>query len=399
MKVAVAAMALRQGDCEANVKRMKKDIQMAKQAHAQLIVFPQNAVSGYPLGDLWLDRDFCRYADHYNEEIAALADEIAIVWGNVRYRGGCCFNTAFFAYQGQLELRVRPYQGTLYNDARYFEMMEHGTLIEYQDELIALNFHDDLELATINITLDASLNSCLPKGATQIYVNAGGCWQDARGYHILDARCFVTQGSELYHFSEYTNKLYICDTTAPIERIKCDQKQRVAYLLDEVQKRIGGFTLSEDEQFLQTFAERFQRTWLLQRENQPCLQLFPWCSKSTAPALFCDFTIAELLEAKVIETLDQLSLEEIILAFYEQTRSIKGVCYWILQYADISERIQCALRDPDSFIDQLIIVINTYQQAHFFNQADLSQMQLLKSETQKVLEELQKTILFRGDGI
>ena len=239
MKVAVAAMSLRQGDCEANVRRMKKDIQIAKQAHAQLIVFPQNAVSGYPLGDLWLDHDFCRYADHYNEEIAALADEIAIVWGNVRYRGGRCFNTAFFAYRDQLELRVRPYQGTLYNDARYFEMMEHGALIEYQDELIALNFHDDLELATLNITLDASIDSCLPKGATQIYVNAGGCWQDARGYHILDARCFITQGSKLYHFSEFTNELYICEEVVPIAHTKRDQEQRAAYLLDEVQKRIG----------------------------------------------------------------------------------------------------------------------------------------------------------------
>ena len=97
MKIAVVSMPVVPGKCMDNFKTMKKYIQQAKEAAADLIVFPQNALTAYPLGDLWLDREFCIYADSFNDQISALADDLAIVWGNVRYRGGKCFNTAFFA--------------------------------------------------------------------------------------------------------------------------------------------------------------------------------------------------------------------------------------------------------------------------------------------------------------
>ena len=172
MKTAVVSMAVGQGHCEENFTQMCRFIEQAKAAQADLIVFPQNVISGYALGDLWLDQSFCERCDRYNAQIAALADTIAIVWGNVRYRGGRLFNTAFFAFDGQLELRVKGYSGELCNDARYFSCMEGSELIEYKGELIALNFHDELQLATLNITLDASMHSLLPRGASQIYVNA-----------------------------------------------------------------------------------------------------------------------------------------------------------------------------------------------------------------------------------
>ena len=85
MKIAAVSMRIKQGRCEENVRQMMRCIEEAKQEGAQLIVFPQNAVSGLQLGEMWLDDDFCRYADSFNARIAALADTIAIVWGNVRY--------------------------------------------------------------------------------------------------------------------------------------------------------------------------------------------------------------------------------------------------------------------------------------------------------------------------
>ena len=137
MKIAAVSMRIKQGRCEENVRQMMRCIEEAKQEGAQLIVFPQNAVSGLQLGEMWLDDDFCRYADSFNARIAALADTIAIVWGNVRYRGSRRFNTAFFAYRGQLELRVKKIDGALENEARYFDPLDIGELIEYGGELIA----------------------------------------------------------------------------------------------------------------------------------------------------------------------------------------------------------------------------------------------------------------------
>ena len=63
MKIAAVSMRIKQGRCEENVRQMMRCIEEAKQEGAQLIVFPQNAVSGLQLGEMWLDDDFCRYAD------------------------------------------------------------------------------------------------------------------------------------------------------------------------------------------------------------------------------------------------------------------------------------------------------------------------------------------------
>ena len=77
MKIAAVSMRIKQGRCEENVRQMMRCIEEAKQVGAQLIVFPQNVISGYALGDLWLDQSFCERCDRYNAQIAALADTIA----------------------------------------------------------------------------------------------------------------------------------------------------------------------------------------------------------------------------------------------------------------------------------------------------------------------------------
>lgn len=71
MKVAVVTMHVKQGKCEENVSYMKQMIQKAREKQADMIVFPQNAVSGYLLGDQWLDDDWCRYVDSFNEVLVA----------------------------------------------------------------------------------------------------------------------------------------------------------------------------------------------------------------------------------------------------------------------------------------------------------------------------------------
>ena len=59
MKIAAVSMRIKQGRCEENVRQMMRCIEEAKQEGAQLIVFPQNAVSGLQLGEMWLDDDLC----------------------------------------------------------------------------------------------------------------------------------------------------------------------------------------------------------------------------------------------------------------------------------------------------------------------------------------------------
>lgn len=156
MKVAIVTMHVKQGKCEENVSYMKQMIQKAREEQADMIVFPQNAVSGYLLGDQWLDDDWCRYVDSFNEALLAESEDIAIVWGNIRYRNRRRFNAAFFAYRKQTHMRVKrntPYT----DDARYFEENPINSAIEFKGHVFALNFGREVQLTDININLDAAM--------------------------------------------------------------------------------------------------------------------------------------------------------------------------------------------------------------------------------------------------
>ena len=158
MKAAIIQMRVKAGKCEENMAVIRERVADAKKQGCDLIVFPQNAVSGYLLGDRWLDEKWCAYVDHFNEEIIALAKEIAIVWGNVKYRHGHLFNCTFFAFDKETHMRVkRNERGGYGDDGRYFEENAIHDLIEYRDHLFSLQFHHDYMLAdwAINIDCDA----------------------------------------------------------------------------------------------------------------------------------------------------------------------------------------------------------------------------------------------------
>ena len=155
MKAALVTMNVKAGQCAENVQYMKQQIKRAKEDGADLIVFPQNAVSGYLLGDVWLDEDFCRYADSFNDELIRESEDIAIVWGNIRYRNRRRFNAAFFAYQKKTHMRVKQNELLPYiQDALYFEENPINSAIEYKEDMVfALNFGDEIQLADMNLSL------------------------------------------------------------------------------------------------------------------------------------------------------------------------------------------------------------------------------------------------------
>ncbi len=390
MKIAVVSMAVDPGNCHANVRLMKQYIISAEKKQADLIVFPQNAVTGYPLGDRWLDKDFCSYADRWNEEIAAMANKIAIVWGNVRYRGNRCFNCAFFAYQQHLEIRVKGYEGTICNDARYFDSMENAELIEYQNELIALNFHDELQLATMNITLDATQHSIDPKGATQVYVNTGGFWQDDRGVHLFDGRCFVTKGHKVLHFSEYVEGLHICTEEQSMEVSLAGQQKRLACLFDALEQKIGKFTLMNDP-FSKNVSMIYHRPWLWKTDiGLPVFQTVDWGKRKSSFTLLADFTPAQLLEAKVIRSLDELTLEALIIAYYEETNSIDGICLRLFQNRNLSHQIDELLKDLGTAEETIVKTWIQFQRINLSNEIDEKYIQYLRAV---IRENLQKRML------
>ena len=83
MNIALAQIDIKAGDPKANVDKMLKYIAKAKSEEADVIAFPEMAVGGYLLGDLWLDDEYCRYLMEFNEQIIEASEGIVVIWGNV----------------------------------------------------------------------------------------------------------------------------------------------------------------------------------------------------------------------------------------------------------------------------------------------------------------------------
>ena len=223
MKAALVTMNVKAGQCAENVQYMKQQIKRAKEDGADLIVFPQNAVSGYLLGDVWLDEDFCRYADSFNDELIRESEDIAIVWGNIRYRNRRRFNAAFFAYQKKTHMRVKQNELLPYiQDALYFEENPINSAIEYKEDMVfALNFGDEIQLADMNINLDArpyDMQKAYHPHGNVIYVNACGMQNMDHSVMLMEGgSCVLRNGKCLYQAPYFQEDYALVDLASQKE--------------------------------------------------------------------------------------------------------------------------------------------------------------------------------------
>lgn len=213
MKIAIVTMNVKAGQCAENICFMKEQIQRARTDGANMIVFPQNAVSGYLLGDTWLDDDFCRYVDSFNDELVKESEDIAIVWGNIRYRNRRRFNAAFFAYQGKTHMRVKANETLPYiQDALYFEENAINSAIEYKEDMVfALNFGDEIQVADININLDArpyDMDKNYKPHGNVIYVNACGMQNMDHSVMLMEGGSCVMRNGKCIYQAPYFQEAY-----------------------------------------------------------------------------------------------------------------------------------------------------------------------------------------------
>ena len=100
---------------------MKECIAKAKAAGCDLIVFPELAIPGYLIGDIWDQPDYIDDCVRFGEEIKALSDGMAIIFGNVAKETDRVnldgrtrkYNAMFIAYNGRWISPARsPYPST-----------------------------------------------------------------------------------------------------------------------------------------------------------------------------------------------------------------------------------------------------------------------------------------------
>ena len=151
MKIALAQLNYHIGNFEANTKKIISAIQQAKEAAADLIIFAELAIGGYPAKDLLRNKAFKHQCDEAIHQIAAHCQDIACIIGapvkNGDPEGKELYNSAVFIEHGIVKDVIK--KGLLpdydvFDEYRYFEPNRVFHCIELSGVKIALTICEDL---------------------------------------------------------------------------------------------------------------------------------------------------------------------------------------------------------------------------------------------------------------
>ena len=151
MKIALAQINYFIGNFESNVSKIKNAIKKAKQQKADLIIFAELAVSGYPPRDFLEFDDFIENCNLAIKSIAKECTDIAAIIGspvfNPGYQGKGLYNSAIFICDGKVKSNhhksLLP-NYDIFDEYRYFEPNKEFNVINYKGYKIALTICEDL---------------------------------------------------------------------------------------------------------------------------------------------------------------------------------------------------------------------------------------------------------------
>jgi len=151
VKIALAQINFHVGNFSKNINKIKKAIEKAKQNKADLIVFSELAVSGYPPRDFLEFNDFIDKCQSGVESIANECNDIAAIIGsptrNPEFKGKALYNSAYFLADGKIQDVVHKTllpNYDIFDEYRYFEPNTVFKTIKFKGHKIALTICEDL---------------------------------------------------------------------------------------------------------------------------------------------------------------------------------------------------------------------------------------------------------------
>jgi NAD+ synthase (glutamine-hydrolysing) len=151
MRIAICQLNYHIGNFESNFEKMSAATAQAIQQQADIVVFSELAVCGYPPRDFLEFPDFISRCNIVIEQLAALSRHIAIIVGapsvNPKTEGKDLFNSAFFLSGGKVQhvthkALLPTYD--VFDEYRYFEPNREFHTITYRGKKIALTVCEDL---------------------------------------------------------------------------------------------------------------------------------------------------------------------------------------------------------------------------------------------------------------
>src|SRR5579862_8732998 len=134
LRIALAQLDFLVGDVQGNAKRV---IQAARQARsdlgADLVIYPELTLSGYPPEDLLFHRGFRRQIEAGLEEVCRQAPGPCVIVGYPEYTRSTIYNSAAFIAAGAIAAIHRKAElpnYKVFDEKRYFHAGAQPTVIE-----------------------------------------------------------------------------------------------------------------------------------------------------------------------------------------------------------------------------------------------------------------------------
>lgn len=151
MRIALAQLNYHIGNFEGNLRKMLDAVASAKQQNADLILFGELSVCGYPPRDFLEFDDFIRQCNASLEALKEASQGIAIVVGaptrNPVPEGKDLYNSCYFLYDGQVagvqhKCLLPTYD--IFDEYRYFEPATEFHTIAFKGKRVALSVCEDI---------------------------------------------------------------------------------------------------------------------------------------------------------------------------------------------------------------------------------------------------------------
>lgn len=148
MKIAISQIDPTVGDIKGNTERILKEIDRAKTFFADIIIFPELSLIGYPPRDLLYNPDVAKKVEEIlRDKIIPVSKDIGIILGVPSYDRDKIYNSAVFFYQGRLLARrdktlLPTYD--VFDEARYFKPAIDNYPIDFKGKRLGLTICEDI---------------------------------------------------------------------------------------------------------------------------------------------------------------------------------------------------------------------------------------------------------------
>jgi NAD+ synthase (glutamine-hydrolysing) len=151
MKIALAQLNYQIGNFELNTKKIIESLEKGKAEGADLVVFAELALCGYPPRDFLEFDEFIELCENSAQEIAAHTQDIACIIGlpvkNPQVAGKDLFNAAYFIEKGEVKAVIKKAllpNYDIFDEYRYFEPALTFDCVEFMGHKIAVTICEDL---------------------------------------------------------------------------------------------------------------------------------------------------------------------------------------------------------------------------------------------------------------